>query len=202
VVRDADPMHGAAAQCRLAFVDQPSRTIRFTTTDDGVAIAFWEIGKGDPIVILNNLSISHSELEWTVPSIASFYTNLAKRYRVIRYDPRGYGLSGEPPGGSGATTSSGAQQGTTTGEMGLDISAVAAALDLDTFTLMAVAVQGPVAIEYAATHPQVTNLILCSSLAAVATSFIASWLDAAKALQIASQGTGPSFNIFERIGAA
>jgi pimeloyl-ACP methyl ester carboxylesterase len=78
-------------------------------TDDRVDIAFWEIGEGDPIVILNNLGISHAELEWTVPSIASFYTDLAKRYRVIRYDPRGHGLSGEPPGGWGATTSSGGQ---------------------------------------------------------------------------------------------
>jgi pimeloyl-ACP methyl ester carboxylesterase len=132
-------------------------------TDDRVDIAFWEIGEGDPIVILNNLGISHAELEWTVPSIASFYTDLAKRYRVIRFDPRGHGLSGEPPGGSGAITPSGGQQGMTTGEMGLDISAVAAVLDLDAFTLMALSVQGPVAIEYAATHPQVTNLILCSS---------------------------------------
>jgi pimeloyl-ACP methyl ester carboxylesterase len=169
-------------------------------TDDRVDIAFWEIGEGDPIVILNNFSISHAELEWTVPSIASFYTDLAKRYRVIRFDPRGHGLSGEPPGGLGATTPSGEQQGMTTGEMGLDISAVAAALDLDAFTLMALSVQGPVAIEYAATHPQVTNLILCSSFSAVATSFIAPWLDAQKALQIASQGTGPSFSVWERFG--
>jgi pimeloyl-ACP methyl ester carboxylesterase len=169
-------------------------------TDDRVDIAFWEIGEGDPIVILNNLGISHAELEWTVPSIASFYTDLAKRYRVIRFDPRGHGLSGEPPGGSGAITPSGGQQGMTTGEMGLDISAVAAVLDLDAFTLMALSVQGPVAIEYAATHPQVTNLILGSSFSAVATSFIAPWLDTQKALQIASQGTGPSFSVWERFG--
>ena len=29
------------------------RNIRFTTTDDGVSIAFWEIGAGKPVVILN-----------------------------------------------------------------------------------------------------------------------------------------------------
>jgi len=184
----------------LVFVVPPSRTIRFTTTDDGVAIAFWEIGEGIPIVILNNLSVSHAELEWTVPSIASLYTDLAERYRVIRYDPRGCGLSGEPPGGWGATTPSGGQQGMTTGDMGLDISAVAAALDLDSFTLMATAVQGPVGIEFAATHSQVANLILCGSMAAVATSWIASWIDAAKALEIASQGPGPSFSVYDRIG--
>jgi class 3 adenylate cyclase/alpha-beta hydrolase superfamily lysophospholipase len=184
----------------LAFVDYPSRTIRFTTTDDGVAIAFWAIGEGDPVVILNNFGLSHSELEWTVPSIASFYTDLAERYRVIRFDPRGTGLSGEPPGGWGATTPSGGQQGMSASEMGLEISAVAAALDLESFTLMALSVQGPVAIEYAATHPQVTNLILCGSFSAVATSHIAPWLDATKALENVSRGDGPSFSVWERIG--
>ena len=59
--------------CILAFVDQPNRTIRFTTTADGVDIAFWEIGEGEPVVILNNLPICHADLEWTVPSMASFY---------------------------------------------------------------------------------------------------------------------------------
>jgi len=75
-------------------LDQPRRDIRFTTTEDGVDIAFWEIGDGKPVFILNNFGLSHAELEWTVPSIASFYMEMASRYRVIRCDPRGIGLSG------------------------------------------------------------------------------------------------------------
>jgi pimeloyl-ACP methyl ester carboxylesterase len=184
---------------RVAFVDQPTPAIRFTRTDDGVDIAFWEIGVGDPVVILNNFPICHAELEWTVPSIASFYTEMAKRYRVIRYDPRGFGLSSDPPGGWGATTSSGTQQGLSTTEMGLDISAVASALDLEDFTLMGVNTQGPVAIEYTANHPEVSKLILCSSFSVLATSHIAVWNEAAKALDIVSQGDGPSFSVWQRI---
>ncbi len=154
-------------------MDLPHRDIRFATTDDGVGIAFWEIGSGMPLVIANSWSISHAELEWTVPSVASFYVELAERYRLIRFDPRGIGLSDDPPGGWEAVTSSGAQQAMSTHEMGLDISAVAKACGLDSFALMAVVVQGPVAIEYAATHPDsVTPLILCDAVAKIDSSYL------------------------------
>ena len=112
------------------------REIRFAATDDGIAIAFWEIGSGSPLVIVHNLSINHIEAEWTVPSIASFYTELADTYRVIRLDARGFGMSENPFPALG-TTPTGAQVGMTIDDMGLDVSAVAAASGLDTFALMA-----------------------------------------------------------------
>ena len=170
-------------------MDQPHRDIRFTTTEDGVGIAFWEIGEGQPIVILNNFSLSHAELEWTVPSLASFYMDLARRYRVIRYDPRGMGLSEEPPGGGEAVSPSGAQLGMSTHGMGLDITAVTAALGLDSFTLMGNMVQGPVAIEYAAKHAEVTGLILCDSCATVSTSFLGPVLRTTAELNLIESGT-------------
>jgi len=158
-------------------VDHPQRDIRFTSTEDGVDIAFWEIGEGKPVVILNNWGLSHAELEWTVPSIASFYTDMAERYRLIRFDPRGIGLSGDPPGGWGAESASGVQAGMSTREMGLDIEAVSKALELDSFVLMAIAVQGPVGIMYAAEHPDmVTELILCQAMADMADSAFTPWI--------------------------
>lgn len=176
------------------------RTIRFATTEDGVDIAFWEIGDGKPVVILNLFSISHAELEWTVPTLASLYAEMAHHYRVIRFDPRGAGLSGEPPGGWGATTDSGAQQGLSTHEMGLDISAVASAMDLKSFALVAVGSQGPVAIEYAATHPEVSELILCDTFAKASESWIAPALKAEMAFSRIENNAGPSFTIWERAG--
>ena len=59
------------------MVDLPHRDIKFTTTDDGVGIAYWEIGSGMPLVIVNNWTLSHAELEWTLPSVVSFYIELA-----------------------------------------------------------------------------------------------------------------------------
>ena len=148
-------------------VDLPQRDIRFTTTDDGVGIAYWEIGEGKPVVVIQNFGLSHAELEWTVPSIRSFYSAMAERYRLIRFDPRGIGMSDDPPGGWGAESSTGTQAGMSTHEMGLDIEAVARAAELDSFALMAVSVQGPVGIEFAATHDAVTELILCQAMANV-----------------------------------
>jgi class 3 adenylate cyclase len=129
-----------------------------------VSIAYWEIGKGKPVVVIQNFSISHAELEWTVPSMSSFYLAMAERYRLIRFDPRGIGLSSDPPGGWGTLTSEGDQVGMSTEEMVVDIEAVAEALGLDSFALMALQVQGPVAVTFAAMHPErVSELILCQS---------------------------------------
>jgi len=178
-------------------VDYPHRDIRFTTTEDGVSIAYWEIGEGKPVFILNNWSITHAEMEWSVPSMASFYMDMAEKYRVIRFDPRGIGLSGEPPGGWGAVSASGAQQATSSRELGFDISAVATALALDTFALLAMSVYGPVAIEYAATHPEVSEVILCDSFAAVASSWIVSVLDAQVAATQIEADTGQILSVWQ-----
>lgn len=181
-------------------MDYPHRDIRFTTTEDGVSIAYWEIGEGKPLMIIHNFSLSHAELEWTVPTIASFYTALAERYRVIRFDPRGFGLSGEPPGGWGAMTESGAQQGMSIREMGLDISAVSAALDLDRFALMGNSIQGPVAIAYAAEHSEVSELILFEAMAKVASSWLDPILHAEMAVRkLEDDGSGPIFTFWERL---
>jgi class 3 adenylate cyclase/pimeloyl-ACP methyl ester carboxylesterase len=177
----------------------PHRSIRFTSTEDGVGIAFWEIGEGKPVVILNNFTISHAELEWTVPSIASFYMDMADRYRVIRYDPRGFGLSGELPGGSGAVSETGAQLGMSPHEMGLDISAVVNALGIDSFALLANSIQGPVAIEYAAKHSEVSELILCESMASPASSSLAPMLQADMALAKIASETGQAFSVWEKV---
>ncbi|MEX0796492.1 MAG: adenylate/guanylate cyclase domain-containing protein [Acidimicrobiia bacterium] len=40
--------------------------VRFTTSTDGVDIGFWDIGSGPPLLLAQNRSLSHAELEWTV----------------------------------------------------------------------------------------------------------------------------------------
>lgn len=151
-------------------MEHPHRNIRFTTTKDGVSIAYWEVGEGKPVIVIQNWGLTHAELEWTVPSIRSFYEEMSKRYRLIRFDCRGIGLSEDPPGGWGAESSPGIQAGMSSHEMGLDIEAVAAAVGLSSFALMAVSVQAPVAIEYSATHDEVSELILAEAMVEVAAS--------------------------------
>ncbi len=81
--------------------------IRFTTTSDGVGIAYWSIGSGPPLLITHNFTLNHAELELTVPSLASFYRTLAEHLTVIRYDVRTAGLSGREPGIDLTTTAMG-----------------------------------------------------------------------------------------------
>jgi len=168
----------------LERVNTPHRDIQFTTTEDGVGIAYWEIGSGIPLIVTHNWSLSHAELEWKVPSIASFFVALSERYRVIRFDPRGNGLSDTMFIQRGVS-SSGALLGLSTEESGLDISAVAEACGLERFALMAVMTPGPVAIDFAARYPEkLIGLILCDSLAKVEFS----WLDMTSRTQAAMHG--------------
>ena len=169
----------------------PQRDIRFASTEDGVSIAFWEIGSGQPVLISQPASLSHSELEWEVPSMASFYQSMADRYRVIRYDPRGFGLSGDPPGGWGAQTSAETQLGMTMEEVGFDIKAVIAASSVDSVVLLSVGVMGPVGILFTATHPElVTELVLVDTASDVATAAGASGIHTQRAIILLEKDLG------------
>ena len=168
--------------CRVGYVERLHRDIRFTNSEDGVSIAFWAIGEGKPLLLLHNLGLSHAELEWNVPSMSSLYSELAKRYRLIRFDPRGSGLSGNPPN-LGATTPSGVQVGMSSHEMCLDVEAVLAECSLSSVALMAISVLGPIGIEFTAKHPEmVTELILYDSMADIASSHIVPLIKAEKAV--------------------
>lgn len=156
-----------------------------------MSIAFWEIGHGKPVLITHPASISHGELEWSVPSIASFYRSMAERYRVIRYDPRGFGLSGDPPGGWGAQTPLGTQMGMTVEEQGFDIEAVMNASSVDSVALLAVGVMGTVGILFAVKYPElVTSLILADSFSNVATGAGASNIHTQRAIWLLEKELG------------
>lgn len=67
--------------------------IRYTRASDGVSIAYWEHGQGEPLILLPGYPLSHLQLELRVPEWHAFYERLAKNRRVVRYDGRGMGLS-------------------------------------------------------------------------------------------------------------
>ena len=68
--------------------------IRYCRTEDGVNIAYWTLGEGPPVLVVHSPPMSHVSLEWDVPRFRQFYEALAKDFRVLRYNPRGTGLSG------------------------------------------------------------------------------------------------------------
>jgi len=126
--------------------------IRFCTTSDGVRIAYATVGEGPPLVYVCGWP-GHLELEWQKPFVRDFIEALAQGSTLIRYDMRGSGLSDRD-------VSDLALDGLTR-----DIEAVVDQLALKRFALLGFGVlAGPVAITYAAAHPErVAQLILYSA---------------------------------------
>lgn len=61
----------------------------YITTPDGAKLYYEETGKGKPLIFLHGHSFDRTEWD-------SQFFALAKKYRVIRYDLRGYGWSSMP----------------------------------------------------------------------------------------------------------
>ena len=123
--------------------------IQYATTSDGVSIAFWTLGEGDPFVHMPSLPFSHIHAEWRIPECRRWYQRLADKRRLVRYDVRGFGLSDRDV----TDFSLEAQM--------RDLEAVADPLGLQQFALFASGDSGMTAIAYAAQHPQrVSHLIL------------------------------------------
>jgi class 3 adenylate cyclase/pimeloyl-ACP methyl ester carboxylesterase len=125
--------------------------IRYTQTSDDVSIAYWEMGIGEPLVVMPAYPVSHLQLEWRVPEWRTFFERLARHRRVIRYDGRGMGLSQrniDPETISLETAQ-------------LDLDAVVAAAGAEQVSLLSVANAGAVALRYTAANPaQIRNLVL------------------------------------------
>ena len=86
--------HSPVGMAEASNVSRRSQrqVIHFCTTPDGVRIAHAEVGTGPTLVKAANY-LSHLEYDWESPVWSPFLHGLADRYRVIRYDARGNGLS-------------------------------------------------------------------------------------------------------------
>ena len=122
--------------------------IRYCRTRDGLSIAFWSIGQGDPIIDAGHPP-THCEMEWRIAPIRAWHERFAARHQFVRFDGRGTGLSTREIGAYSVDS------------MVCDLEAVADALALDRFTLIGGMNSGVAAIAYAARHPdRVSRLLL------------------------------------------
>lgn len=78
----------AATRARL----EKSQEIRFCKAKDNMRLAWTAVGDGPPVVKAPSW-IGHLELDWRNPGFAHLFASLAARYRLIRFDARGNGLS-------------------------------------------------------------------------------------------------------------
>jgi len=132
--------------------------IQYAQTADGVSIAFWTLGEGTPFVYMPSLPFCHVQLEWQYPPWRDWYERLAERRKLIRYDGRGTGLSQRRIANYSLDA------------FVLDLEAVVERLDLEPFILFAPGLHaGPIAIAYAARHPDVvSHLVLWGTYARAA----------------------------------
>ncbi len=127
--------------------------IRYATTADGVSIAFWTLGEGEPLVYMAGGPWSHIESLY-VPECRRWYERLAKKRMLVRYDVRGTGWSEREVSDHSLEA------------LVTDVEAVVDRLGLKRFALLGAADAGPVAVAYAARDPErVSRLILWCSWA-------------------------------------
>jgi len=129
--------------------------IQYAQTADGVSIAFSTLGKGLPLVHTPpGLPFSHIQMEWEDPDWRGWNERLTRGRTLVIYDCRGSGLSDRD-----------VEDYSLEGHL-LDLGAVVDRLSLERFALYGQGNSGPVAIAYAARHPErVSHLVLWCSYA-------------------------------------
>jgi pimeloyl-ACP methyl ester carboxylesterase/DNA-binding CsgD family transcriptional regulator len=122
--------------------------LRFCTTSDGVRLAYASVGSGPPLVRAAHW-LSHLEFDWETPVWRPWLEAMSQRLTYLRYDERGSGLSDWDVGFEAWVR---------------DLETVVDAAGLPRFSLYGVSQGGPIAVAYAARHPErVERLILHGS---------------------------------------
>jgi class 3 adenylate cyclase/pimeloyl-ACP methyl ester carboxylesterase len=148
-----DPVEVFAIQGDGLAMSDDRQEIRYCRTADGVRLAYAISGHGPPLVKTGNW-LNHLEYDWDSPIWRHFFLGLSRDNRLIRYDPRGTGLSDWDV----ADISLDAWVN--------DLATVVDAAGLDRFPLFGLSQGCAVSIAYAARNPdRVSHLILCGGFA-------------------------------------
>jgi DNA-binding winged helix-turn-helix (wHTH) protein len=147
LVATRDPSAVAAEQ-RTASHGPRDQTIAFCKTKDGINLAVASVGNGMPLVSTPTWA-THLEYDWQSPARARLWRRLADRFRLIRYDARGFGLSDrDVPEISFATFER-------------DLEAVVASLHVRRYALLAISQGAATAIAHAVRNPdRVSKMVL------------------------------------------
>jgi pimeloyl-ACP methyl ester carboxylesterase len=125
--------------------------IQYARTSDGVSIAYWTFGEGAVLVQTPPVPFSQVQLAALMPEDRDWGESMFAMRRLVRYDARGTGLSDR-------------QVTDLSLEAHIrDLEAVVDHVGADNFVLWGQVTSGPIAITYAARHPdRVSRLILWS----------------------------------------
>jgi pimeloyl-ACP methyl ester carboxylesterase/plasmid stabilization system protein ParE len=126
---------------------------RYTRSGD-VNIAYQVVGDGPIDLVFIPGFVSHLEVTWEVAPIARFFERLAAFTRLILFDKRGTGMSDR------------VQANVAIEERIDDVRAVMHAAGSERATLFGISEGGPIAVVFAATHPErASALMLCGAVA-------------------------------------
>jgi pimeloyl-ACP methyl ester carboxylesterase/DNA-binding CsgD family transcriptional regulator len=129
------------------------QNIRFCTTGDGVRLAYAVSGEGPPLV-MSATWLAHLEHQWRSLAWRPWLDVFTRENKVLRHDSRGCGLSDRDVDNLSFET------------WVRDLECVVEAADFRRFAMVGTCWGGPIAIEYAARHPdQVTHLVLYGTYA-------------------------------------
>ena len=130
--------------------------VNFCHTPDGVRLAYAVSGSGPPLVKASNW-LSHLDHEWNSLVWRHWWRALSQHHTLVRYDERGCGLSDWD-----------VESFTLDAWVG-DLETVVDALGLERFPLLGVSQGGPIAITYAARHPERVSHVIVYGTCARAT---------------------------------
>jgi pimeloyl-ACP methyl ester carboxylesterase/DNA-binding CsgD family transcriptional regulator len=145
------------AQCLIQTAGQIQvqinrQRIRFCTASDGASIAYAATGQGPPLLKAPSW-FSHLQHDWQSVVWKHWHEEFARQHTYYRYDRRGCGLSDWDAEQSHAAYCT-------------DMECVVEAAKLNNFILFGAGHGGPVAVAYAAKHPEkVTKLVLYGTYA-------------------------------------
>jgi pimeloyl-ACP methyl ester carboxylesterase/DNA-binding CsgD family transcriptional regulator len=127
--------------------------IQFARSSDDTRIAYAITGEGPPLVRAAHW-LGNLDFDWQTPVWGPWISALSERYRLLRYDSRGCGLSDRE---ADAITIEG---------LVADLECVVDKAGLERFALLGASQGGAVSIVYAARHPErVSHLVLCGAFA-------------------------------------
>lgn len=144
---------GGASEPARDSAGAVNQTIGFCRASDDVGIAMAVAGAG-PVLFKAANWLNHLEYDWQSPIWSPMFERLAGRFRLVRYDGRGNGLSDRDVAD---ISFAGFER---------DLEAVAGSLDAERFALLGLSQGAAASITYAVRHPQrVSRLILYGAYA-------------------------------------
>lgn len=124
------------------------QTIASAELSNGTSVAYATAGIGPPLLFVDGW-LSHLEQSWALLAERSFFEALAVGRTLVRYDRLGCGLSDRPPE---AAWSLGLERDT--------LRTVMAAVGGTQFDLIGCSLGVPIAIDWAARHPETVNRLV------------------------------------------